>query len=75
MTLSALTYALLGSTFLGNGVFGVLEDGKHGSKQEALGSGMNEEKYKAACPDYKHYSVIPQYALLPAYAISRSRLI
>lgn len=56
----ALTYALLGSGFLGSGFAGALEDAKHGSNQEALGSGIDGERYKTACPDYKHYSVVPQ---------------
>ena len=57
----ALTYAILGITLFRNGFAGVLEDAKHGSNQEALGSGIDGEKYKTACPDYKHYSVVPQY--------------
>lgn len=69
MILSALTYALLGSSFLGNGFAGGLEDGKHGGNQEALGSGIDGERYKTACPDYKHYSVVPQYVRSPAYPV------
>ena len=61
MILSALTSVLLVSSSLGNGFVVALEDGKHGGIQEALGSGMDGERYKTACPDYKHYSVIPQY--------------
>ena len=29
--------------------------------QDALGSGIDPEKYKQACPDYLHYSVVAQY--------------
>lgn len=63
MVLSALVYALLGATTLVNGV---TEDefkarGRAGNGQEALGSGIDGEKYKTACPDYKHYAVVPQY--------------
>lgn len=62
MILLVLTYALLGSGFLGNGFAGALEDWKHGSNnQEAFGSGIDRERYRTACPDYKHYSVVPQY--------------
>ena len=31
--------------------------------QEALGSGIDPEKYKQACPDYLQYSVVAQYDL------------
>lgn len=75
MILSALTHALLGSSFLGNGFAEALEDGKLGSNQEALGSGIDGERYKTACPDYKHYCVVPQYVRYPAYPVFRSRLI
>lgn len=61
MILSVLTCALLGSSPTGNGFVGALEDWKYGGNQEAFGSGMDGERYKAACPDYKHYSVVPQY--------------
>lgn len=63
MILSALTYALLGSSFLWDGFAGALEDGKHGGNQEALGSGIDGERYKTACPDYKHYCVVPHRPL------------
>lgn len=58
----ALAYALLGTTLL---VHGITEDefkarGKAGN-QEALGSGIDGERYKTACPDYKHYATVPQY--------------
>lgn len=29
--------------------------------QDALGSGIDPDKYKQACPDYLHYSVVAQY--------------
>lgn len=70
-----LTFALLGSGLLGNGFAGALEDAKHGNGQEALGSGIDGERYKTACPDYKHYSVVPQYVQDLAYSILQSRLI
>ena len=69
-----LNYALLGSSFLGHGFVGALEDWKHGGHQEALGSGIDGARYKTACPDYKHYSVIPQYVHDQAYLVSRSTL-
>ena len=66
---AALTYVLLGSIFLWNGSVRALEDGKYGGNQEALGSGIDGERYKTACPDYKHYSVVPQYVRYPAYPV------
>lgn len=74
MILSALIYTLLGSSFLGNGFAGALEDAKHVSNQEVLGSGIDGERYKTACPDYKHYSVVPQYVRYPACPVFRRRL-
>ena len=35
--------------------------GKQALEQNILGSGIDPEKYKPACPDYLHYSVVPQY--------------
>lgn len=32
-----------------------------GGMQEPLGAGINPNKYKAACPDYKHYAMSQQY--------------
>lgn len=63
MILFALVYALLETTSLVNGV---PEDefkarGRAGNNQEGLGTGIDGEKYKTACPDYKHYAVVPQY--------------
>ena len=74
MVLSALTYALLGSIFLWNGFAGVLEDVKHVGNQEALGSAIDHERYKTACPDYKHYSEVPQYVGYRACEIVRRKL-
>lgn len=63
MTCLALICLLLGSNLLINGVFAVDSKarGKAGVNQEALGSGIDGERYRTACPDYKHYAVIPQY--------------
>lgn len=69
MILSALTCVLLGSSFFGNSFVTTLEDGKYGGNQEALGSGIDGERYKTACPDYKHYSVIPQYVRYQAHPV------
>ena len=33
------------------------------AKQEALGSGVNGEVYRTACPDYRHYSFTPHRPL------------
>ena len=30
-------------------------------KQDILGSEIDPERYRAACPDYKHYAATPQY--------------
>ena len=59
----ALVCLLVGSNFLINGVFAVdaKARGKGGIDQEALGSGIDGERYRTACPDYKRYAVIPQY--------------
>ena len=57
-----LVCLLLGSNLI-NGVFAVdaKARGKGGVDQEALGSGIDGERYRTACPDYKHYAVTPQY--------------
>ena len=68
MTCLALVWLLLGSNLLINGIFAVdsRARGKAGADQEALGSGIDGERYRTACPDYKHYAVIPQYVpILP----------
>ncbi len=59
----ALVCLLLGSNLLINGVFAVdpKARGKAGVDQEALGSGIDGERYRTACPDYKSYAVVPQY--------------
>jgi len=62
MVLLGLLYALLGTGLLANGIS---EDeykarAKGGSNQEVLGYGIDGERYKTACPDYKHYAVVPQ---------------
>ena len=56
---------LFGLNFISHGV-----DGASGEKtrpgpfeagnQEALGYEMDSRRYKLACPDYRHYAVIPQ---------------
>ena len=74
MVLSALTYALLGSLCLWNGFAGALEDLKHGGNQGALGSFIDYERYKTACPDYKHYSEVPQYVRYRACEVVRRKL-
>lgn len=62
MLLFALIYALLGGSSFVNGF--AEEDVKpraRAGNQEALGSGIDGERYRTACPDYKHYAVVPQY--------------
>ena len=34
--------------------------GKAGGNQEVLGHGIDGERYQTACPDYKHYAIMPQ---------------
>ena len=41
---------------------------KPGSNQEVLGYGIDGNRYKTACPDYKHYAVVPQYVLVSCAA-------
>lgn len=62
--LAALTI-LLGLNIILYGVDGTSgEKSKPGifeaGNQEALGSGIDSRRYKQACPDYRHYAVIPQ---------------
>ncbi|KAL2058279.1 hypothetical protein ABVK25_001005 [Lepraria finkii] len=65
MVVLALVYALLGSSFFVNGISA--DDHKYhkraGHDQEALGYGIDGEKYRTACPDYKHYAVVPHRPL------------
>ena len=42
-----------------SGVMGT--NGRSGVNQDLLGSGIDGEKYRTACPDYKHYAIVPQY--------------
>ena len=66
MILLLSVLALLSASLLVDGVNGQSRNelkarGKAGGNQEALGSGIDGERYKTACPDYKHYAVVPQY--------------
>jgi len=63
MLVLALAYALLGSSSLVNSLAeeDIKPRAKVGNNQEALGSGIDGERYRTACPDYKHYAVVPQY--------------
>lgn len=56
-----LAHVLLGFIWV-NGISGdqFKGQGKAGANQELLGSGIDTERYKTACPDYKHYAVVPQ---------------
>ena len=67
MILLIATYLLLGSSNFLSGVNGA-SDGKlqaraNEAKQEVLGSGVDGESYRTACPDYKHYSFTPHRPL------------
>ncbi len=33
-------------------------------EQNVLGWGVDPDRYRAACPDYRHYSMAPQYVPL-----------
>ena len=63
MVLLALACAFLGTGYLVNTVTGndSRAQGRAGSNQEVLGYGIDGERYKTACPDYRHYAVVPQY--------------
>lgn len=64
MILLALTAVLLGTGVIIGGVDGasgnIVEGRAKVDNQEALGSGIDGERYKTACPDYRHYAVVPQ---------------
>ena len=77
MVLRVLLYALIGNVLLASCK---TDDeskvrGKRGSNQEVLGYGIDGEKYKTACPDYKHYAVVPQYVLMPCVVRSARELL
>ncbi|KAI4154044.1 MAG: hypothetical protein L6R39_001455 [Caloplaca ligustica] len=50
----AVLVAILVAIACGSGVF---------AEQDVLGYGIDPERYKAACPDYRHYSMIPHRPL------------
>ena len=59
-------YLLLVTNNLLSVVAGVsegLQPRMNGAKQEALGSGVDGESYRTACPDYRHYSFTPHRPL------------
>lgn len=63
MILLAASIFLLGLILYGvNGASGEkFQPGIHeAGNQGALGSGIDLRRYKLACPDYRHYAVIPQ---------------
>ena len=62
MGLLGLAFLLLSSNALLDGVDGAIDNVRaQEAKQEALGFGVDGESYRTACPDYRHYSFIPQY--------------
>ncbi|KAL6719117.1 hypothetical protein ACLMJK_003354 [Lecanora helva] len=65
MRLSILLCALLGDILQTHAKAedGSRPRGKAGSNQEVLGHGVDGERYKTACPDYKHYAVVPHRPL------------
>ena len=74
MILRVLLYALIGNVLLASCKIeeGSNAQGKTGGKQEVLGYGIDGERYKTACPDYKHYAVVPQYVIMP-YVVRSTR--
>ena len=69
MTLVRLLYALLGLAVLVHGATEkeIKARGKASENQEVLGYGIDGERYRTACPDYKHYATTPQYVSPPAF--------
>lgn len=63
-------YALLGTGLPAIGVDGDSSKAraKAASNQEVLGNGIDGEKYQTACPDYKHYAIVPQYVVMASAA-------
>lgn len=35
--------------------------------EEPIGPWIDPQRYKIACPDYRHYALIPQYVPAPSY--------
>ena len=57
----AITFVIFGAKFFLIGVDGALGDKKQINLQEPLGLSIDPVRYKTACPDYRHYAVIPQW--------------
>lgn len=64
MFVIAISLVIFGANSILIGVDGALGDGKHSKLQEPLGLGIDPARYKPACPDYRHYAVIPQWVLV-----------
>ena len=65
MILLAASVFIFGLNFVSSGVDAAsgekIKPGAHeAGNQEALGSEVDLRRYKLACPDYRHYAVIPQ---------------
>lgn len=70
MFLSVFAYVFFRGSIIAHAIIGTSEKelngrAEPGSIQEALGYGIDGERYKTACPDYKHYAVVPQYVRVP----------
>ncbi len=52
MRTAAVILAILAACISATGAYG---------EQEVLDYGMEPDRYSAACPDYLHYSMAPQY--------------
>lgn len=69
MFLTVISLWILEIQFIFTGVDGTFGDWKHSNEQEARGFDYDPVRYKAACPDYRHYAVIPQYVQMPFLAL------
>lgn len=65
-------YLLLGVHLVLNNVEGAYEtkaryEPRHIAVEEPIGPWIDPQRYKIACPDYRHYALLPQYVIAPSY--------
>lgn len=65
-------YLLLGVHLVLNSVEGAQEskarhEPRDDAVEEPIGPWIHPQRYMIACPDYRHYALIPQYVLAPSY--------
>lgn len=53
-------FLIFGARYFFIGFDGVLGARNYAVGQEFIGVGIEPSKYKSACPDYRHYAIIPQ---------------